>query len=541
MAEPIAPTMNPSAPVVPPMNVQTVERPKAFDPFADFESAVDSADPQKMYQIAQLTKGTPLSESATNAANIMESNKKTFDDIAYKIEISGGLQSPKGRIEAAKIMEDKASWDKNAVEAPGFWFALGQKLMGDREAYKYVNGGVVKPEIGYADNTGQQIEVWKNQLGRTVKVVDYATRQEIDPSEYKRIGVAIADPTQTLGRKTQDELRKYNAEQYLKRNEAANDWAAAAPEMRNLAVKQEQWLDSLSGSGLSNETLQYLAKFTSRQFGLTTNLLKGQQDFDQFSRSKGENVSESVRKSAEAYINNLSKTLKIPLKLSKVDGSVTDEKNNKYSTDALNNLQNQFSKSVNAENNYSQAKADAEKDAVYQGLDKDQKDLFDAILENASKLAIKEQELVRKHGNLPFIVNPSAFKVADQFKRGEIQAIAGQFNSDAIELFNEWRGKQLQAYEKNNQIPRAGELEAQFVKQPEYQKLVEDYKLREAFVRRRRESFAPAIPEATQLQKEQEIVQSSRKESPVSKTPPTVKGRAEEVNADLIKRFKKQD
>lgn len=539
MAEPIAPTMNPTVPVAPPSNPITVEPPKAFDPMMDFQNAIDSGDPKKMYEVAQLTKGTPLSESAVNAANIMESNKKTFDDIAYRVEISGGLQTPKGRLEAAKVMEDKASWDKNAIEAPGFWFALGQRLMGDRDAYKYVNGGVVKPEIGYADNTGQQLEIWKNQLGRTVKVVDYATRQEIDPSEYKRIGVAIADPTQTLGRKTQDEMRKYNAEQYLKRNEASNDWAAAAPEMRKLAINQEKWLGALSGSGLSNETLQYLAKFTSRQFGLATNLQKGQQDFDQFSRSKGENVSESVRKSAEGYINSLSKTLKIPLKLSKVDGSVTDEKGNKYSTDALNNLQNQFSKSVNAENNYSQAKSDAEKDAVYQGLNKSQKDMFDAVLENASKLAIKEQELVRKHGNLPFIVNPSAFQVADQFKRGEIQAIAGQFNADAIELFNEWKAKQLQAYEKNNQIPRAGELEAQFVKQRPYLDLVDNYKLMEADVRRRKETFAPPIPEAAQLKKEQEIVQSSRQETPVSKTPPTVRGRSEEVNADLIKRFKK--
>lgn len=538
MAEPIAPVVNPSVPVVPPREVITVERPKAFDPFADFESAVDSADPKKMYQVAQLTAGTPMSESATNAANIMESNKKTFDDIANKIQISGGLQSPKGRIEVAKIMEDKDSWDKNAVEAPGFWFALGQKLMGDRDAYKYVNGGVVKPEIGYADNTGQQLEIWKNQLGRTVKVVDYATRQEINPSEYKRIGVAIADPTQTLGRKTQDELRKYNAEQYVKRNEASNDWAAAAPELRRLSGNQELWLRDLAGSGLSNETLQYLTKFSSRQFGLSTNLQKGQQDFDQFSRSRGENVSESVRKSAEGFVRSMAKALKIPMSL-KADGSITDEKGQKYGTDALTNLQQQFAKSVNAENNYSQTRAEIEKDAVYQGLNKDQKDLFDAVLENSAKLAMKEQELVRKHGNLPFIVNPSAFKVTDQFKRGEIQAISGQFNADAIELFQEWKAKQLSAYEKNNQIPRAGELEAQFVKQPEYLKLVDDYKGKEFEVRSRKDTFAPPIADAVQMQKEQELVQAARQETPVSKTPPTVKGRAEEINADLIKRFKK--
>ncbi|MFZ9239573.1 MAG: hypothetical protein ACO22R_00420, partial [Chitinophagaceae bacterium] len=50
-----------------------------------------------------------IKQEITNAANIMESNKKTFDQIANKIQISVALQSPKGRIEVAKIMEDKDS------------------------------------------------------------------------------------------------------------------------------------------------------------------------------------------------------------------------------------------------------------------------------------------------------------------------------------------------------------------------------------------------------------------------------------------------
>jgi hypothetical protein len=398
---------------------------------------------------------------------------------------------------------------------------------------KIADGG-----LGYAKNTGQQIEEWRDQLGRLRNVVDSVTRQPVSKDEYAKIGVGMVDMTQTLGYKTQDELRKFNVEALNKSNAAANAYEAASNEKRILYANQEKWLQSLAGSGLSNDSLQYLSGLSSRQIGFTQNLAEGQNAFDQFTRNKGENVGESVTKAAKAHLANLSKFMKVPLSLG-ADGSVKDDKGHTYSTGELNNLQNTFSKNVNYEQNFSQAKAEAEKSAVYRGLTKEQKDIFDSVLENSRKIAAKESELISEHKTLPFLVNPSAFQTTDQFKRGEIQGIAGQFNAEASKLYADWRKVQLQNFQKYGQVPTAGELEANFIKQPEYQKLKEDYQLQEAAVRRRPETFAPTIPEAEGAVNAPGVAQGAvNKGAP--KTPvPTEKGRHEERNAELIQKHTK--
>ena len=137
------------------------------------------------------------------------------------------------------------------------------------------------------------------------------------------------------------------------------------------------------------------------------------------------------------------------------------------------------------------------------------------------------------------MVNPSAFQTTDQFKRGEIQGIAGQFNAEASKLYADWRKVQLQNFQKYGQVPTAGELEANFIKQPEYLKLKEDYQLQEAAVRRRPETFAPTIPEAEGSVNAPGVAQGAVNKS-APKTPvPTEKCRHEERNAELIKKHTK--
>jgi len=500
MAEAIAPNVAPQ-PVPPPVEPgvtsanERVVAPKAVDLNTEFDNALTTSNPAKLLQVAQLAKGSPIEEAAVNAASRMQTNKATFDGFADRIAKAGAINTPASNLAIADATKYASEHEKNMIQAPGFWQALSRRMMGDKEAYKYVDGGVVKPQLLYAKNTGQPIEVWQDQLGRRRNVIDAMTRQPISPEDYEKMGIGMVDMTQTLGYKTQDELRKYNTESLNKSNSAANAYEAASNEKRILYANQEKWLQALSGSGLSNDSLQYLSGLSSRQIGFTQYLSEGHNAFVQFTRNKGVNDGESVTKAAKAHVANLSKFLKIPLSLG-ADGSVKDDKGHTYSTGELNNLQNTFSKNVNYEQNFSQAKAEAEKSAVYRGLTKEQKDIFDSVLENSRKIAAKESELISTHGTLPFLVNPSAFQTADQFKRGEIQGIAGQFNAEASKLYAEWRKTQLQNFQKYGQVPTAGELEANFIKQPEYLKLKEDYQLQEAAVRRRPETFAPTIPEA---------------------------------------------
>ena len=543
MPEAIAPNVSPQA-VPPPVEAgvtsanERVVAPKAVDLTTEFDNASMSSNPAKMLQIAQLAKGSPIEEAAINSASRMQTNKAMFDGFADRIAKAGGPETPAGRLAVADATKNAGEHEQNMIQAPGFWQALSRRMMGDKEAYKYVDGGVITPQLRYAKNTGQAIEVWQDQLGRRRNVVDAITRQPINKDDYEKMGIGMVDMTQTLGYKTQDELRKFNVDALNKSNAAANAYEAASNEKRILYANQEKWLQSLAGSGLSNDSLQYLSGLSSRQIGFTQNLAEGQNAFDQFTRNKGENVGESVTKAAKAHLANLSKFMKIPLSLG-ADGSVKDDKGHTYSTGELNNLQNTFSKNVNYEQNFNQAKAEAEKSAVYRGLTKEQKDIFDSVLENSRKIAAKESELISEHKTLPFLVNPSAFQTTDQFKRGEIQGIAGQFNAEASKLYADWRKVQLQNFQKYGQVPTAGELEANFIKQPEYLKLKEDYQLQEAAVRRRPETFAPTIPEAEGSVNAPGVAQGAVNKS-APKTPvPTEKGRHEERNAELIKKHTK--
>jgi hypothetical protein len=138
-------------------------------------------------------------------------------------------------------------------------------------------------------------------------------------------------------------------------------------------------------------------------------------------------------------------------------------------------LQKNFSKNNNFEQNYSQTKEDAIKSEVYKNLNVQQKQVFDSLLENSRRIEAKNAELFNTHGALPFLANPAAMNVGDQFARAEVQAIFGQLNADATDMYNEWRRGQVEEFRKRGQVPSAGQLENAFAKTPQFDQLRLDY------------------------------------------------------------------
>ncbi len=513
-----------------------VEAAPVVDHAAEYEHGVLSSDPKKLLQVAQNTFGTPASESAFNAANMIQKNRDQFEGLATKVEISGGIESPKGRIALAEAMKDPVTYQTNMVKAPGFWYALGQRMMGDKEAYKYIDGGAIKPELRFAKNTGQQIELHLDQLGRTHQVVDVATRQIIPPTEYEKIGVGLVDPEKTLGYRTQNEIRQFNTAELTKSLKQANGYAAASSELSKLQQERQARLEQLAGSDLDNDTLQYLSGFGSRQIGFSQQVSKGKNDFEQYTRQKGVGVDQQVKKSAEAYLKNLGETVGKTLGFG-ADGSVIDNKNNKLDQGELNNLQDTFNKSFNAETNYSQSIKEAKKSAVYQGLSKDQKDVFDKMLDISSQIEKKNTQLEKDYGSVPFTVPTSAYEIGDQFKRGQIQSNYGEFNAQASSLYDQWLKKNIQDFTKYGQVPAAGELEKEFTRSKEYKELQEVYKLRAAEIWKRRDTYAPTVKEAGNLANQEK--QANNPVSATNKPAPITKGRQEEKAAELLKQFTK--
>ena len=453
MAEPLAPTQ-PQAVAVPPPGAAPIlptnapPAPVTLD--EEYSQAAQTRDPAKMMQFANKVKDTPLHDVAMNAYAVMNQNAKEFDALISPIQKLGGPATPQGRVAVSETL-------KTTKDNPKYFDGFIQYLMGNLNgARQLITGGVVKLVIVY-DNAGNQIEEYRNELNERVRFFDVKEQRNISPQEYEARRGGIPNLADTLAQKTKDQMRQFNVEDLNKRNVAANDWASAAPELSLLSTEKRNMLEKLHGFGLNNKDLEELYSFTTKQVGNTQSISKGFNSLSQYAQTKGVGVSESQAKEAKTAAGLLG--LRVT-----ADGKLVNDKNENVSKSDLDNLQKSYLAKNDFEQNFTQARAEALKSAVYKNLNQDQKQLFDAILENDKKIERKQAELIAKHGTLPFLVSPPAMEVPDQFARAEVQAILGQYNAEIADKFARWRKDQVAEFEKRGQVPSAGELEAQFVK-----------------------------------------------------------------------------
>lgn len=535
MAEPLAPTQ-PQAVAVPPPGAAPIlptnapPAPVTLD--EEYSQAAQTRDPAKMMQFANKVKDTPLHNVAINAYAVMDKNAKEFDALISPVQKAGGPVTPQGRVAAAD------TW-KTVKDNPKYFEGFVQYLMGNvAGARQMITGGVVKPVITY-DDFGNQLEEHKNELGERVKVLDVGAQRELTPAEYAQRRGGITMLGDTLSRRTQEENRKFNVEDLNKRNIAANDWASAAPELSMLSTEKRNMLEKLNGFGLNNKDLEELYSYTTRQVGNTQSISKGFNSLNQFAQTKGVGVSESQAKEAKTAAGVLG--LRVT-----ADGKLVNDKNENVSKSDLDNLQKSYLAKNDFEQNFTQARAEALKSAVYKNLSQDQKLLFDAILENDKKIERKQAELIAKHGTLPFLVSPAAMEVPDQFARAEVQAILGQYNAEISDKFARWRKEQVAEFEKRGQVPSAGELEAQFVKTDLFKNTRKAYHDEAMKVRTRPIETAPekastpvgGVNQQTSINAQRQAVPPTPRQNLVPAPAPAPTGKAS--IGDILEKFKKK-
>ena len=465
MAEPIKPdtTVEATSTAVPPPTTpvasEIVQKPVFTDYAAEYRDAADSGNPAKMLDFANKARGSEFYDAAVSAADIMHKQGQEFDKYMKPIMAKGGVNTPDGRLAI------RDTWEA-ASQKPQIGRAIVETLLGNPNARLFVTGGTVKSNIKY-DDAGNPIEQFTNELGRIVRATDLKTGREIGPREFGALQAGL-DLDKTLGRKNATAIQEFNVGEFNKAENASQSLAAATPTQRNLYVNQQKMLDQLHGMGLNNKQLEELASFSSKQIGYTQSVTSGFNAMDQYVRSKGVGIDESTKKAAQSGFE------KFGLKAG-LDGSVTDSNNVKVDKNYLDQLQKNFSKNNNFEQNYSQTKEDAIKSEVYKNLNAQQKQVFDSLLENSRRIEAKNAELFNTHGALPFLANPAAMNVGDQFARAEVQAIFGQMNADATDMYNEWRRGQVEEFRKRGQVPSAGQLENAFAKTPQFEQLRLDY------------------------------------------------------------------
>lgn len=530
MAEPIKPVtaVQPTATAVPPPTTpaasEIIQKPVVTDYVSEYRDAADSGNPGKMLDFANKARGTDFYDAAVSAADIMYKQGQEFDSYIKPILAKGGMNTPQGRIAISD------TWEA-ASQKPQIGRAIVETLLGNPNARLFVTGGTVKSNIKY-DDAGNPIEQFTNELGRIVRATDLKTGREIGPREFGALQAGL-DLDKTLGRKNATAIQEFNVGEFNRSEKASENLAAAAPLLNNLYANKQKMLEQLHGSGLSNKQLEELASFSARQVGYTQSVTSGFNAMDQYVRSKGVGVDESTKKAAQSGFE------KFGFKVG-ADGSVTDSNNVKVDKNYLDQLQKNFSKNNNFEQNYSQTKEDAIKSEVYKNMSAEQKQVFDSILENDRRIEAKNAELFSAYGALPFLVNPSAMNIGDQFARAEVQAIFGQMNAEATSLYNEWRRNQVAEFRKRGQVPTAGQLENAFAKTEAFQKLKDDYAEAATKVRLRpvetapdREAIGVSPVAGTRPQQELDRVPSA--------SPPPAKevGAAKETRESLREKFRR--
>lgn len=513
---PVAPpSQSEVAPVV--VQPEVVEQPKEDSIASKYELAVQSRDPMAMMQVAQASFGTPVADIAIDAAKNIYKSNQVFDGLVKPIEEAGGINTPEGRVKIAD------TW-KTVKDHPKWGSAFMEHLLGNPNARLQVTGGTVKPVVRY-DDKGRMLQQYENELGEIEKVVVVETQQTLSPAEYAKVGGGRTSLENTLARKAQLENQKQNLDEFNKNQKATGAWAAAAPELNSLYEQKQNMLKQLAGSGLNNKQLEELSSFTTRQVGSSQSMSKGFSDLDQFVRSRGTNVEESVKKSAQAAASRLG--LRIG-----VDGSVTNSKGEKVDSNSLNQLQKSFSENNSSEQNFAQTQEQLAKNMVYKNLNLKEKQIFDSILEVDRRIEGKVGKLTADYSQPSFLVAPAAMGVADQFARAEVQAIQGRFNSAAVQEYEAWKSQQLKNYPAD-QVPSPNELERAFTKTQRYIDLKDKFMQESMDTRKRVIEASPEGNEPSAIAPKQPKI---KRDEP--RNSPTKEGEAEDKRAKLREQFR---
>jgi hypothetical protein len=482
-----------------PVATVNVEQPAMQgDPAQSFDNAVSERNPVAMLGIAQKNYGTPAAQAALHAADVMYRTSKEFDALAEPIIQKGGLQTSEGRLEVARKFE-------TVKDNPRTMDALFLALMGDKQgARRMIMGGQVSRKITY-DNAGRQLEEYTNELGETEKVRELGTGRELSPAEYEARGGGRSKLEETLGYLTKKANLETNREAYKQTERQSNAYASAAPEIQQLNAQR---IDLLKGlKDLPDDVRTKAFEFANESYAKGQEVSKSIDTLKQLTASNGLTVGQKLDK-------RLSASLGAGIWEYKGSGSFVNDRGESRNIQDLDSKSEADRVASDIKNSFTRTRDDLITFERYKRMDEDQKKRLDLFLENSRRLAEKNAELSANFGNPTFLVTPSAFAVSDQLQRGEIQSVQGIFNAQAASLFDQYRREMIANYPAD-QLPNPKELEANFVKTPEYRALREKFKKQTDEIIDRPQELAP-----TQTKEARKPPETATSTAPARSAPP---------------------
>lgn len=481
MNEAVAPVA-PAKPIAPPgveqdaSMVSPVASPEV-DLNTMYEDAAESGDPVSMYSLSSRLKGTPMEEPIKRVATTMHKNLVSFEEEIKPAIEAGGASTPQGRIAVSKTFESIA-------DKPQKMRAFVEMLMGNPKWRTFVTGGTPDTKIVY-DNQGNMIEKTVDETGRIISIVDSNTGTALTREQLAQRGGLVPTLQDAIGYQKQRDEAKFNVEALNKANAATNEYAAKAPELKARYQEMQQRLQNLYGSGLNEEQRKAIGQFTTRSMGYSQSLSDGFNAMRQKVDNKNVSLSAKEQKSLGSALEAAG--FKIG-----GDGSIVNSKGEAVSKQELDQAQKTASNGSQFEKNFTQSKDDFIRSSVFSNLGEAEMKNLGRVLDLQGEIEKTNLELASKHGTLPFLMNPKSYELGDEFSRGQASALIGEFNSEATQMFANWREQQLAKYPKGK-TPSAGELEAAFAKTAGFKELRESFAEKNRELLRKPGGSAPAI------------------------------------------------
>ena len=429
-----------------------------------YDDAVENHDSSALIGVAKNDPASPLGATAVRSAQIIEQGKHEIAALTAPIE-KAGLGTPEANIAAAKTFE-------TVKDHPKYGTALVRWIMGDKAgAAKMLTGGDETDSVVW-DADGNSYTQTTNALGQRVGIVDAnnnpITRQEADA---RKIGYSAYE--NTIAAKNRALNAEKNTAQFAKDTQVQNTFTAgsAADAMKGRFIR-----DALAGIPKDQISSDFYSKALS---GISQTLSQNQtasadsQKLDSYSKAAGSGQKVGIDKGMTSRVGwdgvfSLGS-----------DGKLTNEKGETHSLSELEQKINSSHSSKEQGSTFNRTLESVMAEAQLKGLTPEAQAKLRQALVYSKEIADQQAERLaaaKELGGRPaFTVLPSASNITDRLSQVNAQTIQLDYNDEAMSVFNDFKKKVMPQYEKTGSYPPPRELEAQFVRTPEYKALQEKY------------------------------------------------------------------
>lgn len=450
-----------------PVSITDVEsrpvRSSAVSPAQEYDMAVESGDPKLMLQVAQVNANTPVGVAATHVADLFYKGEQAVNSMMAPIEKKGGIVTPEGRLEAAKVAQTFFKQDE-----PKYFDAFIHALTGNKKmAQAMLTGGDLMYNL-VVDKNGDMYQVGTNALGLIVDAQDI-TGRKISRQEFKELGIGRQKYENTLDYISRKQIAENNTEEWnkkIKRDSIAEQTynGVIAP----LAMRMHDDLEYIRNLDISPAERAKLFRFVNQSYGAASSSSEGTSQLDQAQANAATNAGKDVQ-------DNVRVRLGLPAGLYQytTDGLKNMKTGESFSFDKLRQMQSTTNKSNEINNKYNEDRASLNLYLKTTGLSKEQQDRVLRVMDAGKEIGMAMLKL-QQEGAPRFLFTPNTSDAEDPYTLLQGKTVQLLTNQKLLDLNKQYSEAALKMSQRDGGLlPNPFDIEAGLSRTPQFRGIVD--------------------------------------------------------------------